>query len=411
MRFLPLFLARRLTLSSNGKKSTPAVKVAIIAVALSVAVMLAAISIVMGFKEEITKKVFGFNPHITISVNPEILPDDPLVSMTPSLKYILNNFPGIESYALSSTAPAIFKTDNDFKGVYLKSLGSKTLSDFLNTQLVAGKIPENPDSTTLVISEAAANQLNLKVGEKLPTYFITENVHVRPLVISGIFNSHFDTYDDIYAYCANSLIQDIGNVKETEGTAINIFLDDFNNIDEAAYDLQNTLNEAYNRDLIYKPYRVDTALRSGANYFSWLQLLDMNVVIVLILMTAVACITLISGILIIIVDKKRFIAVMKSLGASNKTMRSTFIWLTLRVAVTGLLTGNILMLVLLFIQKSYHLIPLAAESYYISFVPVTISWPAVVILNAAIFIITYLMLVFPARFVGSVSPAAALGNE
>ena len=411
MRFLPLFLARKLTLSSNGKKSTPAVKVAVIAVALSVAVMLAAISIVLGFKEEITKKVFGFNPHITLSVNQDLEDEDFLVSLTPSLMALLERIPEIDEYSLSVTAPAIFKTDNDFKGVYLKTFDSKNISEFLKTQLVSGKIPENPDSTTLLISEAAANQLNLKVGDKLPTYFITENIHVRPLVVSGIFNSHFDTYDDIYAYATNALIQDVVNIRKNQGTAVNIFLKEPTRINETASELQSILKDAYSQGLVYKPYKVDTALRTGANYFSWLQLLDMNVVIVLVLMTAVACITLVSGILIIIVDKKRFIAIMKSLGADNKIMRSTFIWLTLRVAVTGLLFGNIIMLILLFIQREYHVIPLQAESYYISFVPITISWPAVIILNAAIFLITYLMLVFPARFVGTVSPASSLNNE
>ena len=168
MRFFPIFLARRLTLSSQGKKSSPAVKVAIIAVALSVAVMLAAISIVMGFKEEITKKVLGFNPHITLSTNQEIT-DDPLVSLTPSMKSLLNAQPEIKEYTLSATAPAIFKTDNDFKGIYLKTADSQGTREFLSSQLVAGKIGEKLDTADVIISEAAARQLNLKAGDKLPT--------------------------------------------------------------------------------------------------------------------------------------------------------------------------------------------------------------------------------------------------
>lgn len=411
MNLFTIFLARRLTLSSNGKKSSPAVMVAIIAVALSVAVMLAAVSVVMGFKDEITKKVFGFNPHITISINQEVSPDDPLVTLTPSLASILDEVPEIDNYSLASTAPAIFKTDNDFKGVYLKTTDGGNISDFLRTQLVSGKIPEKLDSTSLIISETAANQLNLKIGDKLPTYFITENVHVRPLEVKAIFNSHFDTYDDIYAYGSNALVQEVGGLKNNQGTVINVFLKDHNTIEQTAYDLQYILNDALGKGLIYKPLKVDTALRSGANYFSWLSLLDMNVVIVLVLMTVVASVTLISGILIIIVDKKRFIAVMKSLGATNKMMRSTFIWLTLRVSLTGMIIGNVLMLTLLFLQRDYHVIPLQPESYYINFVPVSISWIAFVILNAGVFLVTYLMLIFPARFVGSVSPATSLAAE
>ena len=395
-----LYLALRVSTSGEGKKSTPAIKVAVAAVALSVAVMLAAIAIVMGFKQEITRKVLGFNPHIVLKTNPSLSNDEYLSSLTPSLQKILDETPYIENYSLATSIPAIFKTEGDFKGIYLRSLADEQTADFLHSQLTAGEIPDfTKDNKQLIISEAAADQLKLSVGDTLPTYFINEGVDVAPMRISGIFNSHFSAYDDIFAFSSLPFIQETGKIKKDEGTAINIYVDDFDRVQEYAADLRTRLDKAYTNQLIYRYYNIDTALTGGANFFSWLSLLDTNVVVILTLMTVVALITLISGMMILIVDKKRFIGVMKALGASNKIIRKVFIWLTLRVAFTGLVIGNAVMLTLLFLQEKYHFMPLEADSYYIDFVPVRLTWESILILNAGILAVTYIMLLLPSQFV------------
>ena len=405
-----LYLAMRVSTSGDGKKSTPAIKVAVAAVALSVAVMLAAIAIVMGFKEEITRKVLGFNPHIVLKTNPQLSGDEYLVNLTPALQDLLDHTPYIHSYSLSASAPAIFKTPGDFKGVYLRSAADGDfMGEFMRSQVVEGKYPDfekNPEQ--LLISSVAANQLALNVGDTLPTYFITDEVQVKPLKVAGIYNSHFSSYDDIYAFGSLPFIQGVGNIKSDEGTQINIYVDNFDRLQEYAMDMRKQLDRAYAEKKITRYYEIETALTNGANFFSWLSLLDTNVVVILALMTAVALITLISGMMILIVDKKRFIAIMKALGASNALVRKIFIWLTVRVAFTGLVIGNIIMLVLLYFQEVYHFIPLEADSYYIDFVPVRITWEGILILNAAILAVTYVMLLLPSRFVGSIkgTPAA-----
>ena len=398
-----LQMALRVSTSADGKKSTPAIKVAVAAVALSVAVMLAAIAIVLGFKQEITNKVLGYNPPIVLRTNPGLSNDEYLVKLTPELTEILNDVPYITSYSLGGSAPAIFKTSDDFKGVYLRSGAPGELEEVLGSQLEEGTLPDfENDSNRLVISRIAADQLLLTEGDTLPTYFITESVRVEPLIVSGIYNTHFSTYDDIYAYGPLSLVQKIGNLPPEEGTSINIYIDDFGKVRDYAYDLRQRLDAAYSGALIDRYYDIETALSSGANFFSWLSLLDTNVYVILALMTAVALITLISGMMILIVDKKRFIAVMKALGASNSQIRSIFVWLTIRVAFTGLIIGNAVMLVFLYLQEVYHFLPLDADSYYIDFVPVRLSWQAILILNGAILLITYLMLLLPSRFVSSI---------
>ena len=401
-------MAIRVSTVGNGKKSTPAIKVAVAAVALSVAVMLAAIAIVLGFKEEITRKVIGFNPHILLKANPALSNDEYLVSLTPSLIDILDNTPYIDSYALSASTPAILKTDSDFKGVYLKSASEDYLRDFLSEQLIEGSIPDfNASPDAVVISSIAANQLRLHAGDTIPTFFITDRIDVKHLKVSGIYNSHFSSYDDIFVFGALPFIQNVGQIRNDEGTSLNIYIDDFDKLPDYAYDLRLRLDNAFANGLIYRYYDIETTLSSGANFFSWLALLDANVMVILILMTAVALITLISGIMILIVDKRHFIAVMKSLGASQAMIRKIFIWLTIRVAAIGLLIGNVVMLALLIIQEKYHFIPLDADSYYIDFVPVKISVWSVIILNVAILAVTYLMLLLPSRLVGSIKGASS----
>lgn len=412
----PFYLARRLSLGSGGKKSSPAIKVAVTAVALSIGVMLAAIAIVLGFKREIREKVVGFNSHITLySMAREEDPDN-LVSLTPSLVKLLNEEDYITDYALEASIPAILKTNENFKGVYLRSLGSKRLDSFLESNLEEGHLPDRslpPDSTKLqiVISRIAARQLNLKAGDKIDTYFISDDVRVRKLEITGIFNSHFDSYDDIYLYGSLPLIQELGGLREDQGTTISVETDDFDSVEDNTIRLQNRLMQALADGTVYRYYTADNARNQGAGYFRWLTLLDTNVVVILILMTFVACITLISGMLIIILDKKRFIGLIRSLGATGGKVRAVFVYMALKIAIIGMLIGNSLMLGLLYCQNRWHLIPLDPEAYYIDFVPVEFNWVLFGILNIGVALIIYLSLILPSWFASKITPAETMRYE
>lgn len=408
------FLARKLSLASEGRKSSPAIRVAVTAVALSVAVMLAAIAIILGFKREIRDKVVGFNSHISLYAIPANQDDDNLVTLTPTLKSILDSKDYITDYSLEASMPAILKTSDNFKGVYLKSSEGNAIKNFLSSNLIEGKLPDyskEGNNEKIVISQKAADQLNLKSGDKIDTYFISDGIRVRRLEIAGIFNSHFDTYDDVLIYGALPLIQSLAALSSTQGTTVAIDVNDFDRLDEMAYNLTDTFNEALASGMIYRYYRVDTATNKGASYFRWLQLLDTNVAVILTLMTIVAAVTLISGMLIIILDKKSFIGLVRSLGATIKGVRRVFIFMAMRIAVLGLLIGNLLALVGLWAQDSWHIIPLDPDAYYIDFVPVELSWPAIVTLNIATLIIIYLCLILPSWFAAKISPAETMRYE
>lgn len=413
MRY-PFFLAKRLTLSSEGHKGAPAIRVAITAVALSVAVMIAAVAIVLGFKREITGKLTGFNSHISLTVVPEYEGETNLITLTSTLKKILDSKPYVTDYSLNASIPAILKTPDNFKGVYLNNLKGAETERFMSSNLEEGKLPDfskEENKNKIAISRLTANALNLKVGDKIDTYFLLGDIRVRRFEIAAIFNSHFDSYDNNFIYGPLSVIQDLGDVERSQGTSVSIHTNDFGRVEAYTSDLRQTLQEALAKGVVYKNYEVTNARELEARYFQWLALLDTNVVVILTLMTIVACVTLISGMLIIILDKKRFIGLIRALGAPIGGVRKVFILLALRVALSGMAIGNIVMVGLLWIQQRYHLIHLDPEAYYIDFVPVEINWSSILILNGITFGIIYLCLILPSRFVSQISPTETMRTE
>lgn len=409
----PLYLGRRLALGGDGRKSSPGVKVATAAIALSVTVMMASIAIVLGFKREITDKVVGFTSHIVMTANPRP-GEDNTVTLTPTLKGLLDSQPYIDGYSVQVSLPAILKTPNDFKGIFLRNLDDSTTRRFIGSCLIKGSMPNwSVDSTRfdVLVSRIAANQLSLSQGDKVDCFFINQDVKVRRLRVAGIYDSHFDAYDDLMVYGSRQLSDIFSGLKESQGSSILVSTNDFSKLDESTDRLRRTLEKALAEGLIYRSYYVENAHTNGANYFHWLSMLDMNVIVVLTLMMVVGCVTLISGMLTIILDKKRFIGLMKALGATTGKMRQVFVYLALRVAIAGMLAGNVLILGLLWIQDRYHVFRLDPTSYYIDFVPVEFDWTAIALLNIGVLAVAYLSLLLPSRIIARISPAETMRSE
>ena len=407
-----LYLGRRLALGSQGRKSSPGVKVATAAIALSVAVMMASIAIVLGFKREITDKVLGFTSHIVMTVGPD--ETDNIITLTPSLKSILDSQENVKEYSLQISIPTILKTPDDFKGVFLKTLEDKNTQEFLNKNLISGCIPDySQDSTRfdIVLSRMAASQLGLKQSDKVDCYFINDEVKVRRLRIAGVYDSHFDAYDDLMVYGSRDLSEAFSGLKPNQGSSILITTTDFDSLDEATLQIQSRLNDAVVEGLIYKRYQLENAHVQGASYFHWLSMLDTNVIVVLTLMMIVGCVTLVSGMLTIILDKKRFIGLIRALGAPSSKVRQVFIYLAMRVALIGMLIGNILIISVLLVQDRLHVFKLDASSYYIDFVPVEMNWTAFVLLNVCVMMVVYLTLILPSRIISKISPSETMRSE
>lgn len=410
----PLYLASRLSLGNNGRKMSPAVTVAIIAIAISITVMIASIAIVLGFKKEIREKVVGFNGHISLYRMPMSEEDDNLITINPFLNQIFNEFPFITEYSPQAAIPAILKTSDDFKGVYMRGLLGKNATDYIKKNLEEGEIPDYSDEeqkNRILISRIAANQLKLEAGESIETYFISDDIRARKLEIAGIFNSHFDQYDDVLIFGAMPLIQQLGNLPDSTGTYLVLQTDDFDKIPEYAFGLQERLNYAIANGETEAFYRTDNVLNQGRGFFGWLNLLDTNVIVIIILMMVVGCVTLVSGMLIIILERKKFIGLMRTLGAPSSKIRNVFIYMAVRIAFIGVLIGDLFILLILYFQQEYHFLHLDADSYYIDFVPVFLPPWIIVALNGGVLFVTYLVLVLPSRFVGKISPSETLVKD
>lgn len=408
----PLFLSRRISLSSSrgSGKSAPAVKVASAAVALSVAVMLASIAIVTGFKHEITRKVVGFNSDIQLFAAPSETSEGNAVALSPALENILDSIPGIDSYSLQISVPAVFKTRDDFKGIYLRSIDDSATRRFIRSNLEDGNLPQ-PDKMETAISALAARRLGLKVGDRIDTYFFSSDIRVRRLLVSGIYNSHFDSYDGVTAYAPLGLLQNMSNVGGDEGSSIKINVGDFDLLDKTAVEVKRGISQAMDSGRIGNSFQISTVREAGGAFFQWLALLDTNVVVILALMMVVGSVTLIGGMLMLILDKRRFIGILKALGVPTSKVRRVFVYLAMRVAAIGITIGNILGLGLLLAQERWHFLSLDPEAYYIDFVPVRIDWLQVVLLNLAVGLIIYLVLILPSRFVAGISPAETMREE
>lgn len=408
---LPFYLAGKLSLGNGGNKISPAVTVAIVAIAISVAVMIASLAIVLGFKNEIRDKVVGFNGHLSLFRIPTSEEDDNLITVSPFLKNILDNSLFVKEYTYVASIPAILKTTDDFKGVYLRGLQGDKSIEYIRKNLEEGVIPDysqEDSKNKIIISRIAANQLKLKVGDKIETYFISDDIRVRKLEIEGIFNSHFDQYDDVLIFGSMALVAQLGNLPENTGTYIIINTDSFDNIQDYTNELQYLLNDAVAKGESDAFYRLDNVLNQGRGFFSWLSLLDTNVIVIIILMMVVGCVTLVSGMLIIILERKKFIGLMRSLGANTSKIRNVFIFMAVRIASIGIAIGDILILFLLYYQDKYHFLKLDPDAYYIDFVPVYLSGYMVVALNVGVLIVTYFVLVLPSRFVAKISPAESM---
>ncbi len=414
-----MFLARRIASGrSDGEQSqgkaqrSPALRIGVAAVALSTAVMIASICICAGFKQQITDKITGFNSHLTLvrmATSEDAEQGGAMALMSASLADVLDQQPYITGRELELSVPAVLKTDSDFKGVYVRGVSGDILNDFLSKNLPDGRLPsDSAVNDEILVSKIAADALGLKVGGKVPVYFMSEEIRVRQMTVSGIFDTHFEGYDDLMAIVPMRMLQTLTGLRPAEGTCIRLQTNDFHRAEEYRMVLQGRLNEAFTDGEIPAPYMVDTAMSQGAAFFSWLDLLDTNVAIILGLMTIVACITLIGGMLMLIIDKVRLIGVLRAMGANGAAIRKVFIMLALRIALRGLVIGNALMLTVLWLQQIYHFIPLDADNYYIDFVPVKIEWGVIALLNAGIFLTVLLTLLLPARMASRISPAQAM---
>lgn len=395
---------------SACRVSRPAVKIAIAGIAIGVAVMLITVGIVVGFKEEIRQKVIGFGGHLQVQalVNNQTY-ELPPICISDSLLDVITSIDGVENVETFVTKPSIIKSETDFLSVVVKGVES-VRSDSL-------------DEREVLLSRYIADKLQLNVGDEVPFYFIqtdrdadvfslgAENtkVKVRKLTVRDIYETHFSEIDQQMVIAHKSLLQQVSGWDEDMVSALSIDIDDFERLNERYYSLVDHLVGTVDRE--GTPFYVQTVEQLNPIIFSWLALLDTNVWVILILIAVVAAFTMISGLLIIILERTQMIGILKAQGLDNRRLRHVFLWIALFLTGQGMIWGNIIGLALCFVQNKWHLIALDPTTYYLEWVPIYLNIPMILLINLGTVVITLLVLLGPSSLVARISPAKAVLSE
>ena len=412
---LPLFIAKRIYSDQGDKRkvSRPAIRIATIGVGIGLAVMLITVSVVLGFKHTIRDKVVGFGSHIQVHNIMTFSPTDNYpVCIDDSVMQVLKGLKGVSHVERYAMTQGILKTDDDFLGVLFKGVGPEYDMTFLRQHLVEGEIPQFSDTVStnkVLLSKMIADKLRLKAGDRVYAYFIDDNVRTRRFTISGIYQTNMTRFDEALCMTDMSVARKINGWEQDEVSGAEILVEDFAKLSETENDVIEKVNRS--SDKYGNTFSSQTIFEAYPQVFTWLELLDINVWIILALMVCVAGFTMISGLLIIILERTQMIGVLKAIGARNKTIRHTFLWFAAFIIGQGLLLGNVIGLGIIILQKSTGIISLDPQTYYVSEAPMEIDIPIFLLLNVATLLISIFVLIAPSYLISHIHPAKSMRYE
>lgn len=413
---LPLFISRRIYAAQGADKrkvSRPAIRIATIGVAIGLAVMIASVSVVFGFKHTIRDKVVGFGSHIQVADFMTLQSaDERPIQMGDSMMSVLRAIDGVEHVQRYAMKQGILKTDSDFLGVALKGVGPEFDSTFIHQNMVEGCIPHFSDKTSqnkILVSKAMADKLGLKSGDRIFAYFIDDDVRMRRFTVSGIYQTNLSQYDNAICFTDLRTAVKLNGWEDDQATGAEITVKDYKRLDETERNVTAKVNRT--TDKYGATYTSKTIREINQQIFSWLDLLDLNVWIILAIMTVVAGVTMISGLLIIILERTAMIGTLKALGATNSTIRHTFLWFAAFIIGKGLLIGNALGIGVVLLQQFTGFATLNPETYYVSTVPTEIDVPVILLLNVATLAVCMVVLVAPSYLISHIHPARSMRYE
>lgn len=412
---LPLFIARRIYRQDGATRdvSRPAIRIATIGVAIGLAVMIITVSVVLGFKHTIRDKVVGFGSHIQVQnfmTQQTVVPLP--VSLSDTLLADIKHTPGIKHVELFSMTQGILKTDQDFLGVAFKGIGSDYDISFLQQHIIGGKMPKfgQTEGFPLLISRMTADKLQVKAGDKIYAYFLgDEDVRARKFTIEGIYETNMTHFDESLCFTDYRIPIKLNGWEADQCSGAEIIVNDFEQLENVAASIGKIVNKKTDR---YGEILTSQTIQEAyPQIFSWLSLLDINVWIILALMVCVAGFTMISGLLIIILERTQMIGILKALGARNATIRHTFLWFATFIIGQGLLVGDLIGVGLVVLQQQTGFIHLDPSSYYVDTAPMELNVPLILALNAATLLISIFVLIAPSYLVSHIRPAASMRYE
>ncbi|HPS12205.1 MAG TPA: FtsX-like permease family protein [Prolixibacteraceae bacterium] len=412
-----LFIARRIFTQKENKKgiSNKIVSIAVGSISLGLAVMIIAVAILIGFKKQIRNKVIGFGSHFqVVNFDSNQSYETQAITIDSSLikKYL--SLPHISHIQLYATKPGLIKTDTEIHGMIVKGVSTNYDLSFFKQNLISGTIPKyklGEKSNNAIISEKIAKSLKLKTGDPLYCYFYNQGESTprsRKLNICGIYRTSLEEFDDMFVIADLRLVQGLNNWNESEISGYEILIDDFDQLEYVLPELRDiTLNSATEESTL-KVFSIKTRFPM---LFDWLSVLDLNVWVLLILMIAVAGINMISGVLIIIIERTRMIGVLKALGYPNFNVRKVFLYLSGFLSARGLLWGNVVGVSVCLFQYFTGILKLNPELYYIDTVPISLNLFYLLLLNIGTLICITAMTIIPSFFISKITPAEAIAIE
>ena len=412
---LSLFIARRIYRESDSGKqvSRPAVLIAMAGIAIGLAVMIIAVAVVIGFKSEVRNKVIGFGSHIQITNLDAVSSYEthPIV-VGDSMMTVLDGYPEISHVQRFSTKPGMIKTDDAFQGMVLKGVGPEFDPRFLQEYLVEGEIPVFSDSVSsnrVLISKSLATKMKLKLGDKIYTYYIQDDVRARRLTIAGIYQTNFFEYDNLFLLTDLSLVIRLNGWQPEQVTGVELQLKDYDKLEDTTYEI--AIDTDNRKDEYGGTYYVRSIEQLNPQIFAWLDLLDLNVWVILFLMIGVAGFTMISGLLIIIIERTNMIGILKALGATNFTIRKTFLWFAVFLIGKGMLWGNVIGLAFCILQSRFGIFKLDPETYYVDTDPISFNIILFLLINSGTLLAAVLLLIGPSYLITKINPANSMRYE
>ena len=393
---LSLFIARRIYRESDGGKqvSRPAVLIAMAGIAIGLAVI-------------------GFGSHIQIA-NLDVVNsyETHPIAVGDSMMTALSGYPQVSHVQRYSTKPGMIKTDDAFQGMVLKGVGPEFDPSFMQEYLVEGEIPAFSDSASsnqVLISKALATKMKLKLGDKIYTYYIQDNIRARRLTIAGIYQTNFSEYDNLFLLTDLYLVNRLNGWEPEQVSGVELQVRDYDKLEDITYEI--AVDTDSQRDKFGGVYYVRNIEQLNPQIFEWLNLLDLNVWVILFLMIGVAGFTMISGLLIIIIERTNMIGILKALGADNFTIRKTFLWFAVFLIGKGMLWGNAIGLAFCFIQSQFGIFKLDPENYYVDTVSVSFNVWFFLLINAGTLLASVLMLIGPSYLITKINPASSMRYE
>lgn len=408
---LELFIARRLYGTRKGARriSRPAVAIAQWGVTVGAVIMIASICIIVGFKQQVREKVFGFGGHIQLICYSNDSGDTPLTADNELLEGLWS-IDGVTAVQQQVQKTGIIAGEKEYEGVAIKGIGSGYDRSFIESHIVEGVMPEFSDTASgrIVISQILSDRTGAEVGDRVNIYFLDKGIKARKLTVAGIYNTHMNEFDAAMAFTDIYTTRSINDWENDKASAIEISIGDYSQLEQLRDEISDVALSASQRN--GEMIAVPTIEELNPSIFAWLDVLDQTVWMILILVIAIAAFTMVSGLLIIILEKSSLIGVLKAVGAKNISIRKVFIYYASFIIGKGLIIGNLIGIALCLLQQQFRIVSIDPEMYYMDRVPIEFTW-LIVPMDIVMFVVSVAALVLPSMIISRIEPTKAIKFE